>query len=119
MFIMKLKKVLALVLAAVMTLSLAACGGSSTDTSAASEDTSTQDEMSTTADSSEAGSEESELTYASVVLGESYTDITTSIKWIHNKTDREEDGKIAELVSEFNKVYPNITVETGKGFIKG
>lgn len=109
---MKLKKVLALVLAAVMTLSLAACGGSSTDTSAASEDTSTQDEMSTTADSSEAGSEESELTYASVVLGESYTDITTSIKWIHNKTDREEDGKIAELVSEFNKVYPNITVET-------
>ena len=52
------------------------------------------------------------MTYGSIKLGESYTDITTTIKWIHHKTDREEDGTIAKMIAEFNKVYPNITVET-------
>ena len=31
---------------------------------------------------------------------------------MHHKTDREEDGTMAKLVEEFNKVYPNITVTT-------
>mgnify|MGYP000619860171 FL=1 len=31
---------------------------------------------------------------------------------MHHKTDREEDGTMAKLIEEFNKVYPNITVTT-------
>ena len=92
---MKLKKVLALTLAAAMTLSLVACGGATEEAPAETE-----------------AEESDELTYGSIKLGESYTDITTTIKWIHHKTDREEDGTIAKMIAEFNKVYPNITVET-------
>ncbi len=50
--------------------------------------------------------------YADIVLGEDYTDLEASIKFIHHKTDREEDGTMAELIAAFNEVYPNITVTT-------
>ncbi len=114
---MKLKKLLALTLAAAMTLSLAACGGKETDTTAASDNTdTTQTEASTETDDTEqqdtgAASGEA-LTYASITLGESYKDITTTIKFIHHKTDREEDGTIPAMIEKFNEMYPNITVET-------
>ncbi|RKI78444.1 carbohydrate ABC transporter substrate-binding protein [bacterium 0.1xD8-71] len=116
---MKLKKVLALTLAAAMTFSLAACGGS--DEGAAEAPATTQE----TGGSEEAQAPEAEeaepeaeapaaagVTYASINLGEDYKDLTTTIKFIHHKTDREEDGTMASLVSKFNEVYPNITVET-------
>lgn len=55
-------------------------------------------------------------TYSEVVLGETGADITTTIKWIHHKTDRDStaggDGKIQEYIAAFNEEYPNITVET-------
>lgn len=120
---MKLKRLMALGMAAVMTMSLTACGGSgdsastnndaAADTAAKTETTAettadTTADTTTTADTAEAG----ELTYASITLGESYTDLTTTIKFMHHKTDREEDGTMANLIAEFNKVYPNITVET-------
>ena len=60
-------------------------------------------------------SEESESavpSYSQITVGEDYTDLTASIKWIHHKTDRQEDGTIDKMIGEFNKVYPNITVET-------
>lgn len=119
---MKLKKVLALSLAAVMAFSVVGCGnsdnaGTTTSTETAAEttdDTAEADAAGDTAaeeaDTSEAAT--GDLTYASVNLGESFTDITTTIKFIHHKTDREEDGTMADLIAEFNKVYPNITVET-------
>ncbi len=116
---MKLKKVLALTLAAAMTFSLAACGGS--DEGAVEAPATTQE----TGGSEEAQAPEAEeaepeaeapaaagVTYASINLGEDYKDLTTTIKFIHHKTDREEDGTMASLVSKFNEVYPNITVET-------
>ena len=116
---MKLKRLMALGMAAVMTMSLTACGGSgdsastnndaAADTAAKTETTAdTTADTTTTADTAEAG----ELTYASIKLGEDYTDLTTTIKFMHHKTDREEDGTMANLIAEFNKVYPNITVET-------
>ena len=43
----------------------------------------------------EAETEDAGLTYASINLGEDYTDLTTTIKFIHHKTDREEDGTMA------------------------
>ena len=89
---MKLKKVLALVLATVMTLSMVACGGKE--------------------EGDAEGGASGELTYGAITLGEDYTDITTTIKWIHHKTDRQGDGTIANYIAEFNKMYPNITVET-------
>ena len=52
----------------------------------------------------------------SIKLGEDYTDLTATIKWLHHKTDRDStsggDGKIQEYIAEFNKEYPNITVQT-------
>ncbi|MBO5209028.1 MAG: carbohydrate ABC transporter substrate-binding protein [Lachnospiraceae bacterium] len=115
---MKLRKVLALTLAAAMTFSLVGCG-SSDDSAATTEETTTEDaaaEEAPAEDAEEAPAEdaaaEGGLTYGSITLGEDYTDITTTIKWIHHKTDREEDGTIANMIAEFNKVYPNITVET-------
>ena len=119
---MKLRKVLALTLAAAMTLSLTACGGSgedaadapAADDSAAAEETEAPvaDEASDDGEETEAPAASSGLTYASVNLGEDYKDLTTTIKFIHHKTDREEDGTIPDLIAKFNEVYPGITVET-------
>ena len=120
---MKLKKVLALTLAAAMTLSLAACGGSddggAAEAPAAADDTAADETEAPAADEAaddnaetEAPAAASGLTYASVNLGEDYKDLTTTIKFIHHKTDREEDGTIPDLIAKFNEVYPGITVET-------
>lgn len=50
--------------------------------------------------------------YLDITLGEDYTDLTATIKFLHCRTDREDDGTIANLVAKFNEMYPNITVET-------
>ena len=113
---MNFKKVIALGLTAVMTMSLLACGGNeaaSTKTEAKTEveaeaKTETKKEAEVEAEAEATGVP----TYAQVKLGEDYTDLTTTIKFMHHKTDREQDGTIANLIAEFNKVYPNITVET-------
>jgi len=113
---MKLRKVLALTLAAVMTLSLAACGGAKEEAPAEAE---TKKEEAAPAEKEETAStsEEAEKPaegvpgYLDIKIGEDYTDLTATIKFIHCRTDREADGTMDALLSEFNKVYPNITVE--------
>lgn len=119
---MKLRKVLALTLAMSMTLSLAACGGGSDEGGAeaeapAAETPAADSGAETEAPAADSGAEAeapaaSGITYASVNLGEDYKDLSTTIKFIHHKTDREEDGTIPDLIAKFNEVYPNITVET-------
>lgn len=122
---MKLKKVLALTLAAAMTFSLAGCGGDDTAADAPAADTSADDTAAAPAADDEAEEPAADdtaddaaapaaggLSYAAITLGEDYEDITTTIKFIHHKTDREDDGTMADLVSKFNQMYPNITVET-------
>ncbi|MDE5862880.1 MAG: ABC transporter substrate-binding protein [Lachnospiraceae bacterium] len=110
---MKLKKLLALSMTAALGLSLVGCGDGGNTTDGGND---TTPEATEAGDNEEAGNEGGEssgdLTYGSITLGEDYTDITTTIKWLHHKTDREEDGTIADLVARFNEVYPNITVET-------
>ncbi len=120
---MKLKNVLALSLAAVMALSVAGCGGGdSTGASAPSEtpaetaDNTGADESADEAESAEKeapaeGASADGLNYTDIVLGESYTDITTSIKWLSHRTDLIESGAIGEYIAAFNEMYPNITVE--------
>ena len=114
---MKLRKVLALTLAAVMTMSLVACGGSAETTEAPATEEKTEAPAAEAETKEEAPAAEAEApagvpTYSQITLGEDYTDLTATIKYIHCRTDREEDGTFAKLVEEFNKVYPNITVET-------
>ena len=117
---MKFKRLMALGMAAVMTMSLTACGGgddsSSNNNSSSSNSSNTTanndtSSSSNTTDSNTTDTNAGGLTYASITLGEDYTDLTTSIKWMHHKTDREEDGTIQGYIDEFNKMYPNITVE--------
>ena len=116
---MKMKKALALGLAAVMAVSAVGCGSSekaTTDTaeSKTAETTEAADTTADTAETTEAADTTEATgvpTYAQVNLGEDYTDLTATIKWLHHKTDRAEDGTIDNMIAEFNKVYPNITVE--------
>ena len=117
---MKLKKALALCMAAVMTLSLTACGGSGSDGGSSSADNtqSNTDNTQAAADNTKAdapadnGAEGGVPGYLDITVGQDYTDLTATIKFLHCRTDREEDGTIAAMIEEFNKVYPNITVET-------
>lgn len=112
---MKLKKVLAVSLTAAMALSMVACGGSS-NTSGESTDNSAPaateaDSAAETTDTADDG----ELSYANIVLGESYTDITTTIHVFNQRTDMSEasyPGKNWDAyIADFNKMYPNITVD--------
>lgn len=114
---MKLRKVLALTLALSMTFSLAACGGSgaeapAADSSAADDGAEAEAPQADEGDEAEAPAAASGLTYASINLGQDYKDLTTTIKFIHHKTDREEDGTMTDLIAKFNEIYPGITVET-------
>ena len=117
---MKLRKVLALTLAAAITLSLTACGGSgeggaeapATETPAADDGAAAETPAADDGDEAAAPAASSGVTYASINLGEDYKDLTTTIKFIHHKTDREEDGTISDLIAKFNELYPNIMVET-------
>lgn len=49
--------------------------------------------------------------YADLVLGTDNTDITTTIKWLTQRTDLIDSGAIADYIKAFNEMYPNITVE--------
>lgn len=46
-----------------------------------------------------------------IKLGEDYTDLTANVKWLTHRTDLVNNGALANYIAEFNKVYPNITVE--------
>ena len=117
---MKLKKVLAVCLAAVLTFSLAGCGDkktfdTTTDDSAVTDDTVTEDPA--TEDTTTDDSADDTLNYADIVLGEDYTDITTTITWFANRTDLLDSADplsahpYSEYIAAFNALYPNITVE--------
>lgn len=89
---MKLKKVVAVGLTATMAASLAACGGSNSSNGSASD-----------------------IKYADIKLGETYSNVTATIKVLTNRTDMLKDdykGKNwAAYVKEFNELYPNVKVE--------
>ncbi len=90
-----MKKALSLVLALLMGLSLlTACGGGG----------------------SGGGSKDEDLpSYASLKVGEDYTDITAELRVITHRTDliqENPDGRdFTDFVKEFNELYPNITIK--------
>ncbi len=109
---MKLKKFLGLGLAVAMAFSLVACGSEAatetpaTDETAVVEETEAVEEAEATEEVAVEGS-----AYQAIVLGETGTDITTTIKWLDHRTDLVDSGKMAEYIAKFNETYPNITVE--------
>lgn len=115
---MKLKKVLAVSLAAAMTLSLAACGGGGTQEAAPAPAADSSTDAAPAADSGDAAQDAAPAadaggvpTYSQINLDTDYKDLTASIKWLHHKTDRAEDGTIDAMIADFNTEYPNITVD--------
>ncbi len=115
---MKLKKVMAICLASAMTFSLAACGGAAAapapaaEESAADEAEETEAEE-TVAEDTEASDEAEEggiPSYTQLDLSQ-YTDTEATIKFLHHKTDRAEDGTMDKMVAAFNNEFPNIKVE--------
>ena len=112
---MNKKKVLALVTATVMAASAMGCGASSDTAETPADNTESTDNTEAAKDTQETGSGESaatgELSYTTLSLDDN-KDLTASIKFLHHKTDREEDGTIAAMIAEFNKDFPNITVTT-------
>ena len=82
---MKMKKFLALSTASVMALSMVACG--STDNGAAESSAASEAPATAEATTEAAPAEVTGLNYAELTLGEDYTDITTTIKVLTNRTD--------------------------------
>ena len=97
-----MKKALALTLAAAMAATLlAGCGGGSGSPAAAS-----------TAGGDSASAEASGVpSYASLKVGEDYTDLKADLKLISHRTDLIADGTFDNYVAEFQKMYPGINIK--------
>ena len=97
-----MKKALALTLAAAMAATLLArCGGGSGSSAAAS-----------TAGGDSASAEASGVpSYASLKVGEDYTDLKADLKLISHRTDLIADGTFDNYVAEFQKMYPGINIK--------
>lgn len=109
---MKLKKVLAVVAASVMTISMFGCGSTADTAGVTSEAPAASTEAAATTET--AAADDGTISYANCKLGESYTDVTTTIKVLTQRTDLLEEGAehpYSAYVEAFNKLYPNITVE--------
>lgn len=118
---MRLKKFVAIGTAVVLSLSFLGCSKDNNDnakntvtnqpSNEVTDDTSTDEKTEDTVDTTT----DDVLSYANIVLGESYTDVTTTIKLYNHRTDLEQDDyqgkKWTEYVADFNAMYPNITVE--------
>lgn len=112
---MNLKKLTAVGLAAVMALSLTACGSKTEEKTATTTSEGTSAAADTTEAADEKAADDSALKYTSIKVGETGLDLTTSIKVLNNRTDMLQDDYAGTswntYIEEFNKVYPNITVE--------
>ncbi|BCN32112.1 ABC transporter substrate-binding protein [Anaeromicropila herbilytica] len=102
---MKLKKLIAIGLATVLTFSLVGCG--SKDSKKDTKETATKTESTKSSDDASA----SKLDYQKVVFGETGKDLSTTIKFFSHKTDLKENGTYDKLIAKFNETYPNIKVE--------
>lgn len=111
---MKFKKLMALGMAAVMTMSLAACGSSDNTTGNASNEDAASTDANAPADSSTTSNDTTDKTGVptidEITVGEDYKDLTASIKVLTNRTDIV-DTVYAGYAQQFMELYPNITVE--------
>ena len=93
---MKIKKTLAAAAAILMLGSLMTACGTTTDDSGDSESTAT------------AANDNADTTDVS---GEANTSVSGTIKVLHHRTDRDQDGTMAKLTEDFNAIYPDVKVE--------
>lgn len=127
---MKKKLVSVLMTAAVATSLLAGCGSAASTASSAAPAASSAAASSeapaassaaasttaaSTAASSAAATDDGSLTYNSIQLGTTGTDVTAEIHLLTHRTDMLEDDyngtSWKQYLAEFNKMYPNITVD--------
>lgn len=114
---MRLKKIVAIGTALVLSLSFVGCSKDNNDNAknTVTDQPSTEGTDDNSTDTTEDTTTDDVLSYANIVLGESYTDISTTIKFYNNRTDMNQDDyngkKWSEYVADFNKMYPNIKVE--------
>ena len=105
---MKARKVMAVAMATVMTLSLAACGGSS---ASSGESTQTKPAESKV----EYDKNGPDGNYANIVLGETGTDISAKLKLLTHRTDMLSTDypgtNYQSYIDEFHKMYPNIEID--------
>lgn len=100
----QMKKAAAASVAVLMACSVfAGCGSSTGDTATTTAattkaaDANTNSNDNATADTTEAA--------------EANADLSGTIKVLHHRTDRDQDGTMAKLTEGFNALYPNVTVE--------
>lgn len=102
----KFKRTAAMCAALVMAGSvLTACGGSNSGSTATT--TAAAGETTTAAEGGDTAAADTEAAPA----GDSSSEISGSIKVLHHRTDRDQDGTMAKLTEGFNALYPNVTVE--------
>ncbi len=112
-----MKKSLALLLCGVMVAGLMTGCGKTEEKEAAqpSADTAVVAEKEDSVDTSVETETESALSYADIVLGNDYTDLTATISLFNNRTDLDSDSyggtTWKQYLEAFNADYPGITVE--------
>lgn len=110
----KMKKVMALVLVMVLVLSLAGCGNKDKDKTVETKEPETENVVDGGEVAEIPKTETEDVTGTDILnvkLGETGTDVTTTIKWLTHRTDLVDSGKFAEYIADFNKLYPNIKVD--------
>ncbi|MBO5303478.1 MAG: extracellular solute-binding protein [Lachnospiraceae bacterium] len=111
-----LKRVLAVAMAATMTVGIVGCGNKTTEEAAADKAAESSDaEESADAEGTEESAAATDLSYADFEVGVDGVDLETTISFFNNRTDLDSDeyGGVnwKEYIAEFNKMYPGITVE--------
>lgn len=103
-----MKKLIAMGMAGAMSAALlAGCGGAASSAADTASTASTGTEASSAATTEAADG----LNYSKLTVGTDGTDLTASLKILTQRTDLIEDGTIDKYISEFNAIYPNISIK--------
>ena len=86
---------------------LAGCGGAASSAADTASTASTGTEASSAATTEAADG----LNYSKLTVGTDGTDLTASLKILTQRTDLIEDGTFDKYISEFNAIYPNISIK--------
>ena len=102
----QMKKTAAATVAVLMVCSVfAGCGN--TDNSASTTTTA----ATTTAKSADANADSNDNAADTTAATEANAELSGTIKVLHHRTDRDQDGTMAKLTEGFNALYPNVKVE--------
>lgn len=103
-----MKKLIAMGMAGAMSAALlAGCGGAASSAADTASTASTGTEASSAATTEAADG----LNYSKLTVGTDGTDLTASLKILTQRTDLIEDGTFDKYISEFNAIYPNISIK--------